>query len=135
MESFAISGDGPFNPVIVRRVTKKAEKKNIGKFELLAGDHRFEAATHLNLEFIDCRIFSGSKTEAKLLQLEENLFRKGLTVLASAEDLCKWVELALQIPDCSGQVVRNRRPGAPKVKLSTAAEILPATGPFDRSAS
>lgn len=72
--------DGLFHPIQVRR-TPNAKG---GKFTLVSGLHRLEAARNLGWAEIEAKIVEANATEALRLEIEENLRRYDLTVLDRA---------------------------------------------------
>src|SRR3979409_1694533 len=92
-ESFPLSGGGPINPITVRRVRVEEDDEEVVKTVLVAGAHRLAAASRAGLEYIDCTFLEDDETEARIVQIEEDLFRKDLTVLLRAERLAEWAEL------------------------------------------
>jgi hypothetical protein len=127
-ESFPLSGGGPINPITVRRVVEKEDGEKVVKTVLVAGAHRLEAARRSGLEHIDCKFFEGDETEARIVQVEENLFRKHLTVLQRAELLAEWVKLAMAKGYISGQLVQKNKWGRPQGGFSKSARELPVVG-------
>jgi hypothetical protein len=127
-ESFPLSGGGPFHSIVVRRVSEEVDGEEVTKTELVAGAHRLEAARWMNLKYINCTYFEGDDTEARIVQISENIFRKGLTVLKHAELLGEWTELAKAKGYFSGQLVRKGKLGRPLGGLSMNARELPVVG-------
>lgn len=72
--------DGLFHPIQVRR-TPNAKG---GKFTLVSGLHRLDAARNLGWAEIEAKIVEANATEALRLEIEENLRRYDLTVLDRA---------------------------------------------------
>lgn len=127
-ESFPLSGGGPFNPVIIRRVHEQEGGKEVAKIVLVSGAYRLEAAKLADLEYINCVFLEGDDNDAQLVQFAENIFRKELTALQHAEQLVVWVKLAEAKGFFSGQYVRKSKLGRPLGGLSKSARLLPAVG-------
>lgn len=124
-ESFPFSGGGPFNPIIVRRVRELENGEEVIKTVLVAGAQRLQAVRLTGIEYVNCVYIEGDETEARLVQIAEDLFRKDLTVLRRADMLAEWLAVALL--NFSGQVVRKGQ-GRSLAGLARAAGVLPAIG-------
>jgi hypothetical protein len=75
------------HPIAVRRVTEEQEDGEIvEKIVLVAGAHRLEAMKRLGRKKIPCFYVEGNETDAQLVRLGEDLWRKTLTVLRHAPD-------------------------------------------------
>ena len=85
---------GIIQPIAVRRVQFERDGETRSKIALIAGRHRLAAAGYLGLERIDC-VFVESADDAfvRQVQVAEDLFRKHLTVLRSAELTMEWLAL------------------------------------------
>jgi ParB-like chromosome segregation protein Spo0J len=124
VSSIAESPIGPFNPILVRRIPGDKD----GKVELIAGKQRLEAARIRGMETIKCQFFTGNDTTARIIRIEEDLFRKESSVLRRAERLVEWAELIQKTGyRISGQVVRKKRGRPPKLLYRRLRE-LPAVG-------
>lgn len=55
-----------------------------GKYALIDGAHRLEAAKQLGREVIPATVFSGSKLQQRLLEIDSNLIRRNMTQLEEA---------------------------------------------------
>ena len=62
---------------------------------LVAGRHRLEACRRLGFQLVDCAVFAGTETEARLWEIAENLHRADLTVQERAEHIAEWVKLTV----------------------------------------
>jgi hypothetical protein len=71
--------------------------------------------------------FNGDRRQARLITIEENLFRKDLTVLERAEQYAEWFRIAKHL-EVSGQDVRKPKGGRPQGGLSKLARELPISG-------
>jgi ParB family chromosome partitioning protein len=127
-ESFPLAGGGLINPITVRRVREQEDGEEVVKTVLVAGAHRLEAARRAGMKYINCTYLEGDETEARIVQIEENLFRKDLTVLQHAELLAEWAELALTKGYISGQRGRKSKLGRPQGGFSKLARKLPTVG-------
>jgi ParB family chromosome partitioning protein len=93
-------------PITVRQ-------KNDG-YDLIAGHTRLEAAKELGWKQIDCFLFEGENTDARIWELTENLYRKELTVLERAESINEWIKLvdekkkAVQVAHPGGKQANDR---------------------------
>jgi ParB-like chromosome segregation protein Spo0J len=127
--AIAESQGGPFTPIIVRRIPPEEQRKPGGhEVELIRGRQRLEAARFRGMQTIKCMFFSGTKTAARIVALEEDLFRKDSTVLRRAEWLVEWADLLPKTGyQIYGQVVRKKR-GRQPTWLTRALRQLPAIG-------
>jgi ParB-like chromosome segregation protein Spo0J len=127
--AIAESVSGPFTPIIVRRIPPEEQSEpGAHKVELIRGRQRLEAARLRGMKTIKCRFFSGTAAAARLIALEEDLFRKKLTALQKAERLVEWAEQLRKTGFyISGQVVRKKR-GRPEAWITRAMRQLPVVG-------
>jgi ParB-like nuclease domain len=117
------------HPIAIRRAEANQRGGNSkGKFVLVAGAHRLEAVKRLNRQKIWCSIVDGDDTDAKLVRLGEDLFRKALTVLQKAEKLVAYLNLASAKVNISGQVGQKSKIGRPPGGVALAARELPLVG-------
>jgi ParB-like chromosome segregation protein Spo0J len=79
-------------PITVRRIEKDLDTKIF----LSAGLYRLEAAKKLGWEYIDAFVMEGTKADARMWQLMENLYRADLTALQRAEHVTELVQGVLQ---------------------------------------
>jgi ParB/RepB/Spo0J family partition protein len=82
-------------PITVRRIEKDLDTKIL----LVAGLYRLEAAKKLGWEHIDAFVMEGTKADARMWQLIENLYRADLTALQRAEHVAELVQAVLQDPE------------------------------------
>jgi hypothetical protein len=84
---------------------------------LVTGRHRLIACRKLGWTEIDCRLFRGSETEARMWEIDENLRRSELTALEKAEHLDEYRKLVLLKRDASArgnaQLAHSNRGGKP----------------------
>jgi ParB/RepB/Spo0J family partition protein len=82
-------------PIGVRRVTEKRKDGEImEKIALAFGAHRLEAMKRLGRKEIPCFYVEGDETDAQLVRLGENLWRKRTSVLRDAERLVEYFKFA-----------------------------------------
>jgi ParB-like chromosome segregation protein Spo0J len=129
VSALAESPGGPFTPIIVRRIPPEEQPEPGGhKVELIRGRQRLEAARLRRMKWIKCIYFTGTEKAARIIGLEEDLFRKHQTKLRRAEKLAQWAD---SLPTIGyriyGQVVRKRL-GRPPKWLKGAMIDLPAIG-------
>lgn len=121
----SISAVGLRHPITVRQIGKP------GTFRfhwlLVSGRHRLEAMRFLERESIKAVKFNGTKRQAKLWQLSENLHRTDLDGLTFFEQIAEFVRLFEKERRISGQNVRNPR-GRPQGGNALAARELPVPG-------
>jgi ParB/RepB/Spo0J family partition protein len=86
-------------PITVRRIEKDLDTKIF----LGAVLYRLEAAKKLGWEYIDAFVMEGTKADARMWQLMENLYRADLTALQRAEHVTELVQGVLQ--DAEGMQV------------------------------
>ena len=127
VSAIAESPNGPFIPIIVRRIPGDGDgKKRTNKVEVIAGKRRLKAARLRKIKKIKCIFFAGTETAARIIRAEEDLFRKQHTVLRRSELLAEWASL---VPKTgyyiTGQVVRKRRGRPPKWLAGHARELPP----------
>ena len=94
---------------------------------LVAGANRLKAAELLGLKEIPAIFFKGDHRRARLITIEENLFRTNLTALERAEQYAAWYTIAEKL-EVSGQDVRKPKGGRPEGGLSKLARELPISG-------
>jgi ParB-like chromosome segregation protein Spo0J len=82
----SISAIGIKTPISVRRLGD-------GRWKLVAGRHRLQAAIELGLSSVPIRIETGTETDARLWEIAENLHRAELTVTERAEHVAEWIRL------------------------------------------
>jgi hypothetical protein len=117
------------HPIAVRRVMEEQEDGEIlEKIVLGAGAHRLEAMKRLGRKKIPCFYVEGNETDAQLVRLGEDLWRKTLTVLRRAEKLVEYYRLASAKVNISGQPARKSKFGRPPGGVSLAARELPLVG-------
>jgi ParB family transcriptional regulator, chromosome partitioning protein len=75
-------------PITVRRIEKEGDTKIF----LSAGLCRLEAAKKLGWDYIDAFVMEGTKADARMWQLMENLYRVDLTALQRAEHVTELVQ-------------------------------------------
>jgi ParB family chromosome partitioning protein len=75
---------GILEPVLVRPLN--------GRFQIVAGERRYEAALQAGLDEVPCVVRESSDAEAMELALVENLQRRDLTPLEEADGLLQLVE-------------------------------------------
>jgi ParB/RepB/Spo0J family partition protein len=78
-------------PITVRRIEKDLDTEIL----LVAGLYRLEAAKKLGWEHIDAFVMEGTKADARMWQLMENLYRADLTALQRAAHVAELVQLVL----------------------------------------
>ncbi len=93
---------------------------------LVAGANRLEAVKRVGLKKIPCLFVDGDSTDARMIRLGENNFRKTASVLRQAEELVEYIRLASA--RVSGQPVRKCKPGRPPSGIARAARELPLIG-------
>ena len=106
-------------PIVVRRVGDQQR--------LVAGLHRVEAAKSLEWEFIEAFVMQGDETDARLVEITENLHRSDLTQLERAEQEAEWIRI-LKAKGISGQIVRKSQAGRPEGGIAKAARESPVRG-------
>ena len=124
-----IRARGFFGSIVVRRekVVGDFGEREDARMLLVAGRNRLRAAELLGLKEIPAIFFKGDHRHARLITIEENLFRKDLTALERAEHYAAWFRISKRLED-SGQDVRKRKAGRPEGGLSKLARDLPISG-------
>lgn len=64
-----------------------------GMHQLIAGAHRVAAARSIQMPALEAKVFRGTALEAELLEIDENLMRRGLSELDRAVFLAKRKEI------------------------------------------
>ena len=86
VESFSVcSGDGPFNPIIVRRVREQEDGEEVIKIVLVAGAQRLQAARVSMTKYINCVLYRRRRNRQLGSYKLGRPFRKHLTVLKRSE--------------------------------------------------
>jgi ParB family chromosome partitioning protein len=88
----SISMMGLRTPITVRRFEKERDGVSKTVLALVAGGYRLEAFKSLERKRIPAFVIEGDKSDARILQLTENLYRDELTALQHAEDLAELIE-------------------------------------------
>ena len=109
---------GLINPIVVRRHPERQ-----GRYEIIAGHRRFEAAKQLGWKTIDARIVEADEIETEAIRLIENAVRKDL-----AED--EKVRAILELLDMTNGKVTEvaRLTGLSKGRISQIAKLARAPG-------
>ncbi len=89
----SISMVGLRTPITVRRIEKERDGDSKTILALVAGHYRLEAFKSLEIKRIPAFVIESDKSDARILQLIENLYRAELTALQHAEDLAELVQL------------------------------------------
>jgi ParB-like nuclease family protein len=79
-------------------------KDSDGKYQLVTGWYRFQAAIELGLPLVPVRVEKGSETDALLWEISENLHRTELSGLERDEHIDRWRQLTFE------KVVQNVPP-------------------------
>ncbi len=114
-------------PITVWKSDGQGEGVSRGRWVLIAGRHRLEAAKSLNWTHIDSLKMNGTLQQARRWHLEENLIRADLSVLDRADHIDQWVSLH-ETYEFSGQVDQKKKPGRPQGGIAKAARDLPVPG-------
>jgi ParB family transcriptional regulator, chromosome partitioning protein len=88
---------GQLEPIMLRERKKggNGTGKTSTKLVLVDGHHRIKAARSLGWDTISAVLFHGSKNEARVYELTQNLARAGITVLERAKSLAELVRRVL----------------------------------------
>ena len=125
----SIRARGFLGSIVVRRekVVGDFGEREDARILLVAGRNRLRAAELLGLKEIPATFFKVDRRHARLVTIEENLFRKDLSALERAEHYAAWFRISAQLED-SGQHVRKPKAGRPEGGLSKLARELPISG-------
>jgi ParB family chromosome partitioning protein len=127
----SIRAHGILGPIVVRRRKVVGGYFGEGKATmaifLVAGGNRLRGAELAGLKEIPAIFFKGDNRHARLVTIEENLFRKDLTALERAEQYAEWFRIAEQL-EVSGQHVRKPKGGRPQGGVAKLARELPISG-------
>jgi ParB/RepB/Spo0J family partition protein len=116
-------------PITVRRIEKDLDTKIF----LVAGLYRLEAAKKLGWERIDAFVMEGTKADARMWQLMENLYRADLTALQRSEHVAELVQAVLQdaegaqLAPRGGQQPHDR--GIKKAVKALGSPVMRSAGP------
>jgi ParB family chromosome partitioning protein len=77
--ALSLKADGLLQPIVVARSPQG------DSYKIIAGERRYHAATSLNWQEIECKIFDRSEEEVYKLAIIENLQRENLTPFEEAE--------------------------------------------------
>jgi ParB family chromosome partitioning protein len=94
-------------------------------YYLVTGAHRLEASKRLGRSTIDAFVMKEGHVAASRWRIEENLLRRDLNVLNTAEATAKWVRLAKAD---FGHLVQKPSGGRPEGGVARAARQLPIAG-------
>lgn len=90
----SVESIGLLNPIIVRRAMKIRMGREIEAWEILAGNHRYEAcSTILQWETIPCVVRDDDDLRAELVMIDENLCRAELTPAQMAYQVARRKEI------------------------------------------
>src|SRR5690554_1221766 len=81
----SIAEIGLRTPITVRPTTKVADGREIEAYEIVAGQHRYEAAASLGWEEMPCFVTEEDELHSQLWEIDENLMRAELTSADRAE--------------------------------------------------
>ena len=81
----SIKQNGILNPIVVRKLSSD-------KYEILAGERRYQAAKIAGLKKVPVTILDVSDKQAMIVGLVENLQRKDLNALETAEGIQRLIE-------------------------------------------
>lgn len=105
-----------------------------GRHALIAGAHRVAAAERAGISVLQATIFRGEALAAQLLEIDENLMRRGLSELDRAVFLARRKEIYVAMHPETG---RGKRPGNKRDNLSLfpafAREVAEKLGISHRS--
>ena len=119
----SISMVGLRTPITVRRIEKERDgDSKTSTIPLVAGHYRLEAFKSLGIKRIPAFVIESDKSDAKILQLIENLYRAELTALQHAEDLAELVQLVQA--DKGGQLAHPGGNQPHDRGVSRAAKVL-----------
>jgi ParB-like nuclease domain len=106
---------GQISPIQLRRVN--------GDSTLVTGLHRLEAARSLEMYFIKATCVDCSDTDARLIEIAENLHRADLTVQERSAHIEEWIRLT-EAKVVSAQVAPKPQGGRPEAGVRAAAREL-----------
>ena len=109
---------GFFSPLLVFRASTQSGKD---EFTLLAGRDRLRAAIVVGLEKLPCMVVESASTNASMISIAENIFRKEVPALDKAEMLCVWLQFAPTKIVISRQHVAKFH-GRPKATINYAID-------------
>jgi len=99
---------GLLQPIEVREIEG-------GRYALVFGAHRLAAVQDTGVTEIDASVFIGSEQEARMREIDENLYRHELTPYDQA---CFLAERRTLYEALNGEVKRGRKAGSKRDKLS-----------------
>lgn len=123
----SLTVNGLQSPIMVGKAVR-------GRHGLIAGLHRLTAARRLEWIEIDAIVFVGSKLEARLCEIDENLIRRELSPLDRASHLAERQRIYEELyPDTKrGAAGAAARWGDANDKLSFASDVAEKLGVSER---
>lgn len=126
----SLSAIGLRQPITVRPTERFVSGVSTSVFEIVAGRHRFEAATKLNWREIDAVVMDGDADDAALWEIDENFARAELTDAQRADHHVRREEILVR----KGIVSKPGKGGNRQVgDRSYSANASAATGQSKRS--
>lgn len=116
----------------IGQITPITVRKTPSGYVLVVGLHRLEANKKCGCKDIDCIVMGGDDTDARLVEITENLQRRELTVLEHDEHVAELVQL-LGLKRVSGQDDQKPKGGRPEGGISLAARQLSVLGDTDEA--
>jgi len=107
-----------------------------GRYVLVAGRHRLEAARRLGWKTINALLAEGTPEERRMWEIAENLHRAELTVLERDEQIAEWVRLVEKISSANklAQLAPVSKGGRGKESgIRAAARTAPSTARLSAS--
>lgn len=135
----SVESIGLLNPIIVRRAMKIRMGREIEAWEILAGNHRYEAcSTILQWDIIPCVVRDDDDLWAELVMIDENLCRAELTPAQAAYQVSRRKEIYEALHPEARHVTQRGGPGRGKTAdnlsvVSFTADVAAQTGRDERS--
>lgn len=104
--------DGQYQPIIVRPVAER-ESVDGADYEIIAGQVRWRAALHADMEMVDCIVKEVDDATAMRIMVSENELRRGISALSRARSLREAIG--------PGGIYANQAEAARALNLTTAS--------------
>lgn len=123
-------------PITVRPTTKVSDGREIDAYEIVAGQHRYEAVSSLGIEEIDCIVSGDDDLHAELWEIDENLMRAELSPADRAACTARRKAIYEELhPETAHGAIGNGREKSRQLGDSTdrfTADTAKATGKSER---
>ena len=128
----SIKAQGIMQPILVRKLS---DGPNAGKYEIIAGERRFRAATMAGLKEVPVLIKQANDQATAAMALIENMQREDLNALEEANGLARLIEEFGYTHDKAAQAVGKSRSAVSNllrlIQLAKPVQLMLAKGEID----